>query len=390
MINKAISEVHQDLQTGFHTAASHSEMLKGCDSASTTEYDKYFLISKESQNESRIFSREVMSKQLYILYSIYLQRQKLNDEEQQDFFDYVNKFLNLPKEESPGAKGKEKDQADGAEGHALQYSMPPLSVGEARTQVSLDVGLKFSINLLKELGQVNKGLLTSSLQCLLDSLKQYRPGALYCATDRMSYQMDQNLNIARDFLLEEINEVASGSSPLTPEYIKYAEIAVKIIMMLGIVRSNVEDYLIILTVIQKLKDVDLSDEIQLISAYYGFEQKPTHELVANPSDEVSAGGLDADLKNFKIGKQNLLTSISIQMLMSSGPLLEIRGTCGDKMIADDEYFYIYKNQSVKGYNPGLYKLSSAQSEQNSQGGAVRLTGRMLQSNTSEVMAERSE
>ena len=48
MINKAIAEVHQDLQTGFHTSASHTEMLKGCDSASTTDYDKYFLISKES------------------------------------------------------------------------------------------------------------------------------------------------------------------------------------------------------------------------------------------------------------------------------------------------------------------------------------------------------
>lgn len=65
------------------------------------------------------------------------------------------------------------------------------------------------------------------------------------------------------------------------------------------------------------------------------------------------------------------------MLMSSGPLLEIRGTTGDKMIADDEHFYIYKNQSVKGYNPGLYKLSTAQSEQNCQGGAVRLTGKVL-------------
>jgi len=47
------------------------------------------------------------------------------------------------------------------------------------------------------------------------------------------------------------------------------------------------------------------------------------------------------------------------MLMSSGPLLEIRSTCGDKMVADDEHFYVYKNASVKGYNPGLYKLSSA-------------------------------
>jgi hypothetical protein len=41
--------------------------------------------------------------------------------------------------------------------------------------------------------------------------------------------------------------------------------------MLGILRSNVEDYLIILKICEQLKDIDLSDEIKLISAYYGFE-----------------------------------------------------------------------------------------------------------------------
>lgn len=58
--------------------------------------------------------------------------------------------------------------------------------------------------------------------------------------------------MARDFLLEEIDEIVGKSNSLEPEQKKFAEIAVKIIMMLGIVRSNVEDYLIILTVLQKL------------------------------------------------------------------------------------------------------------------------------------------
>jgi hypothetical protein len=147
--------------------------------------------------------------------------------------------------------------------------------------------------------------------------------------------------------------------------------------MLGIIRSNVEDYLIILKIIENQKSIDLSDEIKLISAYYGFEQKSSLELEKPSLDNQGTGELDSSLKGFKIGKQNLLTSISIQMLMSSGPLLEIRGTCGDKMISDEECFYIYKNQSFRGYNPGLYKLSSAKSEQNSQGGAQRLTGRVL-------------
>jgi hypothetical protein len=39
-----------------------------------------------------------MAKQIYILYSIYLQRQKLNDEDKKDFFDYIAKFLGVPNE----------------------------------------------------------------------------------------------------------------------------------------------------------------------------------------------------------------------------------------------------------------------------------------------------
>jgi hypothetical protein len=50
MVNKAILEVHQDLQIGFQTAQCHVEMLKSGDAASRTSYDKvyakYFLISK--------------------------------------------------------------------------------------------------------------------------------------------------------------------------------------------------------------------------------------------------------------------------------------------------------------------------------------------------------
>jgi hypothetical protein len=61
---------------------------------------------------------------------------------------------------------------------------------------------------LRELSKQNLPLLVSSLQTLLDSLKQYRPGALYSATDKMSYQLDINLNQGRDFLVDEINKQA--------------------------------------------------------------------------------------------------------------------------------------------------------------------------------------
>ena len=64
--------------------------------------------------------------------------------------------------------------------------------------------------------------------------------------------MDQDLNIARDFLLEEINGILSKSTNPTPESRTFIQISSKIIMMLGILRSNVEDYLIILKICEKL------------------------------------------------------------------------------------------------------------------------------------------
>lgn len=39
---------------------------------SSPEYDKYFLVSEKAQDESRWYYRQVMAKQIYILYSIYL------------------------------------------------------------------------------------------------------------------------------------------------------------------------------------------------------------------------------------------------------------------------------------------------------------------------------
>jgi len=54
------------------------------------------LVSEKAQEESRWYYRQVMAKHIYILYSIYLQRQKLNDEEKKDFFDYISAHLKIP------------------------------------------------------------------------------------------------------------------------------------------------------------------------------------------------------------------------------------------------------------------------------------------------------
>ena len=69
---------------------------------SSLEYDKYFLVPEKAQEESRWYYRQIMAKQIYILYSIYLQRQKLNDEESKDFFDYIAGFFKIPAERGKG------------------------------------------------------------------------------------------------------------------------------------------------------------------------------------------------------------------------------------------------------------------------------------------------
>jgi hypothetical protein len=54
---------------------------------------------------------------------------------------------------------------------------------------------------------------------------------------------------------------------------------------------------------------------------------------------------------------NLLTTTSIKMNLNSGDLSYIKGSLGDKLIADDEYFYVYKNQQDKGMQRGIYKFT---------------------------------
>jgi hypothetical protein len=180
MVNKVLQEVHDDIQIGFRTAENHVEMLKGYSASQSeqqqsskhfepTRQEKYFVIPK-NVNSEKSYSKDLMPKQIYILYSIYLQRKKMNDEDSKNFFDYITSFLNMP-------QGGDKS------------ALPSLSIADARAQIGFDTGISLSLNLLKELGTSSPGqsLLISSLKVLLESLKAYRPGALYSVSDRMSF-----------------------------------------------------------------------------------------------------------------------------------------------------------------------------------------------------------
>jgi hypothetical protein len=125
-----------------------------------------------------------------------------------------------------------------------------------RVQVGLESGFKFSLSLLKEIKSINKDMLTNSLEYLYQTLRYAEGGSLY-STDKLSFMIDSNLNDARSFLVSIIED--KNSAP------RVVELALKIILLLGHVRSNVEDLLIVATLLDKHKsEVDLRAELELL------------------------------------------------------------------------------------------------------------------------------
>ena len=111
-----------------------------------------------------------------------------------------------------------------------------------RVQVGLESGFKFSLSLLKEIKSINKDMLVNSLEYLYQTLRFAEPGSLY-STDKLSFMIDQNLNDARGFLVTIIEE--KNNPP------RAIELAYKILLLMGIVRSNVEDLLLVSTLLMK-------------------------------------------------------------------------------------------------------------------------------------------
>ena len=96
-----------------------------------------------------------------------------------------------------------------------------------RVQVGLESGFKFSLSLLKEIKSINKDMLVNSLEYLYQTLKFAEPGSLY-STDKLSFMIDSNLNDARQFLVQIIEDSSANK--------RAVELAYKIILLLGIVR----------------------------------------------------------------------------------------------------------------------------------------------------------
>ena len=66
--------------------------------------------------------------------------------------------------------------------------------------------------LLKELKGVNNGaLLITSLEHMIQTLKQVEPGSFHTG-DKLSYVLDRSLNDARNFIMDLITERATNKT----------------------------------------------------------------------------------------------------------------------------------------------------------------------------------
>lgn len=106
-------------------------------------------------------------------------------------------------------------------------------------------GLKFSIHLLKEISQVAPHILKSSLEYLYESFRNASPAALY-GVNKTFFVSDQSINEARLFLTSILEDPKQTN-------IKVKEIALKIILVIGIMRANVEDLTLAINIMDQHK-----------------------------------------------------------------------------------------------------------------------------------------
>jgi len=95
-----------------------------------------------------------------------------------------------------------------------------------------------------------------SLEHVLETLKRVEPGS-FLSDDKVSFALDASLNEARAFLVELIDDQGSSGRLVT--------LAHKVILAMGLARSNVEDLLVLCSLLSRPKaDVDLRDELQFL------------------------------------------------------------------------------------------------------------------------------
>ena len=185
-------------------------------------FEKFFTVHTPENVRNYL---SLQQKKYVVLYALFIEKLKEQQDKKQNFFEYVQKFL-------------QKDDVS------------------SRMQVGLESGFKFSLALLKEVRSLSKDALLSSLEYLYQTLRASEPNSLY-GTDKLSFMVDSNLNDARAFLFDLAQDTKA------PDRAK--ELALKLILLLGIVRSNAEDLLLVASLLSKLQpNIDLREELALL------------------------------------------------------------------------------------------------------------------------------
>lgn len=101
-------------------------------------------------------------------------------------------------------------------------------------------------------------ILKSSLQYLYESFRNASPAALY-GINKTFFVSDQSVNEARSFLTQILEDEKQAD-------LEVKQIALKLILVIGIMRANVEDLTLAINLIEKQKfKFDISEEISRIS-----------------------------------------------------------------------------------------------------------------------------
>jgi hypothetical protein len=105
---------------------------------------------------------------------------------------------------------------------------------------------------------VAPNILKSSLEYLYDNLRSASPGSLY-GVNKTFFVSDQSLNEARSFLNHILEDPKCTD-------LRIKELCLRLILVIGIMRANAEDFILAINLIEKHKfEFDISEEISRIS-----------------------------------------------------------------------------------------------------------------------------
>lgn len=136
----------------------------------------------------------------------------------------------------------------------------------ARTQLGLEVGLKFSLSVMKEIRVLSKDMLHNCLSYLYTALSDTTPSSLY-GTDKESLLYDGSINDARSFLIDQICDKSNSK--------ELKELCFKIIFRLFLARSSAEDALVLLNLSKNHPEIaqqmDLRQELHALPDLEGTQ-----------------------------------------------------------------------------------------------------------------------